>query len=183
MCVCVCVCIIQPPWVSTRSLNYLYLPFSKLHHCAVLVSRDWAKASYATSISLSCAILCQMVRSQQSSSSSLHRLAGLPLCLPFVGLPGDDTQYPSVISFPADMPCPGRDFVFPDTNFVKALLAMLSALRLVAGSKHAPRAFGSATGQAGASSDQGIHKIHMGGAGQDRERFQPKWQPHLWLRF
>ena len=30
---------------------------------------------------------------------------------------------------------------FPDTNVVKALLAMLSALRLVAGSKHVPRAF------------------------------------------
>ena len=42
--------------------------------------------------------------------------------------------------------------------FVKALLAMLSALRLVAGSKHAPRAFGRATWQAGPSSDQGIHK-------------------------
>ena len=53
---------------------------------------------------------------------------------------------------------PGCDFAFPDTNFVKALLAMLSALRLVAGSKHAPRAFGSATWQAGASSDRGIHK-------------------------
>ena len=34
--------------------------------------------------------------------------------------------------------CPVRDFAFPDTNFVKALLAMLSALRLVAGCKHAP---------------------------------------------
>ena len=45
---------------------------------------------------------------------------------------------------------PRRDFASPDTNFVKALLAMLSALRLVAGSKHAPRAFGSATWQAGA---------------------------------
>ena len=31
------------------------------------------------------------------------------------------------------VPC--RDFAFPDTNFVKALLAMLSTLRLVAGSK------------------------------------------------
>ena len=50
---------------------------------------------------------------------------------------------------------------FPDTNFVKALLAMLSALRLVAGSKHAPRTFGSATWQAGASSDQGIHKTNQ----------------------
>ena len=34
---------------------------------------------------------------------------------------------------------------FPDTNVVKALLAMLSALRLVAGSKHAPCAFDSVT--------------------------------------
>ena len=45
---------------------------------------------------------------------------------------------------------PGGDFAFPDINFVKALLAMLSALRLDAGSKHAPHAFGSATWQAGA---------------------------------
>ena len=43
----------------------------------------------------------------------------------------------------------GRDFAFPDTHFAKALLAMLSALRLVAGSKHAPRAFDRATWQAG----------------------------------
>ena len=35
---------------------------------------------------------------------------------------------------------PWCDFDFSDTNFVKALLAMLSALRLVAGSKHALRA-------------------------------------------
>ena len=35
---------------------------------------------------------------------------------------------------------------------------MLSALRLVARSKHTPRAFDSATWQAGASSDRGIHK-------------------------
>ena len=54
-----------------------------------------------------------------------------------------------------------RDFDFPDTNVVKALLAMLSALRLVAGSKHAPRAFGSATWQAGASSERGIHKTNQ----------------------
>ena len=53
------------------------------------------------------------------------------------------------------------DFAFPNTNFVKALLAMLSALLLVAGSKHATCAFGSATWQAGASSDQGIHKTNQ----------------------
>ena len=34
---------------------------------------------------------------------------------------------------------------FPDTNFVKALFVMLSALRLVAGSKQASHAFDSAT--------------------------------------
>ena len=53
------------------------------------------------------------------------------------------------------------EFAFPDTDFVKTLLAMLSALRLVAGSKHAPRAFDSATWQAGASSDRGIHKTNQ----------------------
>ena len=55
----------------------------------------------------------------------------------------------------------GGDFAFPDTHFVKALLAMLSALRLVAGSKHAPRAFDCVTWQAGASSDRGIHKTNQ----------------------
>ena len=55
----------------------------------------------------------------------------------------------------------GGDFAFPDKNVVKAPLAMLSALRLVAGSKHAPRAFDSATWQAGASSDRGIHKTNL----------------------
>ena len=56
---------------------------------------------------------------------------------------------------------PVRDFAFPARNFVKALLAMLPALRLVAGSKHAPRAFGSATWRAGASLDRGIHKTNQ----------------------
>ena len=56
---------------------------------------------------------------------------------------------------------PDSDFVFPDTNFVKALFAMLSALRLVAGSKHTPRAFDSATWQAGASSDRGMYTTNQ----------------------
>ena len=64
----------------------------------------------------------------------------------------------------------GADFAFPDTNLVKALLAMLSALPLVTGSKHAPRPFGSATWQAGASSDQGIHKTNQYARGKGTER-------------
>ena len=48
---------------------------------------------------------------------------------------------------------PGRDFAFQDNIFVKVLLAMLPAWRLVGGSKHAPSEFDSATWQAGASSD------------------------------
>ena len=55
----------------------------------------------------------------------------------------------------------GSPFAFPDTHFVKAVLAILSALRLVARSKHAPRAFDSATWQAGASSDREIHKTNQ----------------------
>ena len=47
---------------------------------------------------------------------------------------------------------PGSDFAFPHSNFVKALLAMLSALRLAAESKHAPRA----TWQAVTASGRGI---------------------------
>ena len=56
---------------------------------------------------------------------------------------------------------PERDFAFQGINVVKALLAMLSALRLVAGSKHAPHAFDSATWQAGASSDRGMYARKM----------------------
>ena len=77
------------------------------HHRAAILSRGWAKASACCfHICLSCAILCQMVPFQYSSSSSLHRLAGLPLCH-FVKFPGGDTRCPSVISYPADVPCPG----------------------------------------------------------------------------
>ena len=53
-----------------------------VHHrrCAAVVSRGWANLSACCfPICLSCAILCQMVPFQYSSSSSLHRLADLPL--------------------------------------------------------------------------------------------------------
>ena len=41
--------------------------------------------------------------------------------------------------------CSGSDFAFLERNCVKVLLAKQSALRLVAGCKHASRAFDSAT--------------------------------------
>ena len=71
------------------------------------------------------------------------------------------SQKLSLSGYDVPFPRPVRDFAFPDTNFVKVLLEMLSALRLVAGSKHAPRAFDSATWQAGASSDRGIYKTNQ----------------------
>ena len=49
--------------------------------------------------------------------------------------------------------CPRRGT--RETRPVRDLVAMLSWLRLDAGSKHAPGAFGSATWQAGASLDRG----------------------------
>ena len=49
------------------------------HHWAAVVSRGWAKASACRlQVSLSCAVLCQIVSLQYLSRSSLHRLAGLP---------------------------------------------------------------------------------------------------------
>ena len=73
--------------------------------------------------------------------------AGPMLCLQAVFIAPDRTA--SVCE------CSGRDFVFLDTNVVKPLQ---SALRLVAGNKHAPRAFDRATSQAGASSDLGLYE-------------------------
>ena len=49
------------------------------HHWAAVVSCGWAKASACRlQVSLSCAVLCQIVSLQYLSRSSLHRLAGLP---------------------------------------------------------------------------------------------------------
>ena len=49
------------------------------HHWAVVVSHEWAQASACLlQVSLSCALLCQIVSLQCLSRSSLHRLAGLP---------------------------------------------------------------------------------------------------------
>ena len=48
-------------------------------HWETVVSRGWTKASACRlQVSLSCAVLCQIVLLQYSSRSSLHRLAGLP---------------------------------------------------------------------------------------------------------
>ena len=48
------------------------------------MSRGWAKASTCLlQITLSCAFLCHGVSLQYLSSSSLHRLAGLPWCIFF----------------------------------------------------------------------------------------------------
>ena len=58
------------------------LQYHTHHHCAAMLSRGWAKASACCfHICLSCAILCQMLPFQYSSSSFLHRLAGLSLGL------------------------------------------------------------------------------------------------------
>ena len=49
------------------------------HHWAAVVSRGWAKASSCRlQISLSCAVLCQIVSLQYLPRSSPHRLADLP---------------------------------------------------------------------------------------------------------
>ena len=53
----------------------------RIYRWAAVVSRGWAKDSACRlQVSLSCPVLCQIVSLQYLSTSSLHRLAGLP-CL------------------------------------------------------------------------------------------------------
>ena len=67
------------------------------HHWTAVVSRGWAKASACRlQVSLSCAVLCQIVLLQYLSRLSLHRLAGLPCRLFLRG--------PSVVFEAVDMP-------------------------------------------------------------------------------
>ena len=77
------------------------------------MSRGWAKASTCRlQVTLSCAVLCQIVSLQYLSRSSLHRLAGLP-CRLVLSLwsPSGNTRGPSVVFEAVDMPCP-RPFHF-----------------------------------------------------------------------
>ena len=79
------------------------------HHYAAVVSHGWAKASACRlQVSLSCAVLCQIVSLQYLARSSLHCLAGLP-CHLFLLLwcPSGDTRGPSVFFEAVDMPLPG----------------------------------------------------------------------------
>ena len=74
-------------------------------------SRGWAKASACRlQVSLSCAVLFQIVSLQYLSRSSLHRLAGLPcrlfLSYYFLWSPSGNTRGPSVVFEAVDMPCP-----------------------------------------------------------------------------
>ena len=60
----------------------VHLQFCHHHHWAAGVATRWAKASAChLHVSLSCAVLYQIVSLQYLSRSSLHRLAGLPCCL------------------------------------------------------------------------------------------------------
>ena len=71
------------------------------------MSRGWAKASACCfNVCLTCAILCEMILFRQSSSSSLHRLAGSPLDrFPSYGF--QVVIYDSsVISYSVGVPCP-----------------------------------------------------------------------------
>ena len=78
-----------------------------VHYWAAVVSRGWAKASACSlQVSLSCAVLCQIVSLQYLSRSSLHRLAGLPLSsFLVIWSPSGNTRGPSVVFEAADMPC------------------------------------------------------------------------------
>ena len=48
------------------------------HHWAAVASRGWVMASHCIQVSLSCAVLCQIVSLQYLSGTSLRRWAGLP---------------------------------------------------------------------------------------------------------
>ena len=63
---------------------YTYHVILCIHHWAAAVSRVWAKASACRlQVSMSCAVLCQIVSLQYLSRSSFHRLAGLPKALSY----------------------------------------------------------------------------------------------------
>ena len=64
-----------PPTVKNKTM---FITFSLTHWVAIL-SCGWAKASSCRlQVSLSCAVICQIVSLQYLSRSSLHCLAGLP---------------------------------------------------------------------------------------------------------
>ena len=62
----------EPRIVRSRQINQLLII---IHHWAAVVSCDWAKAS-GLQVSLSCAVLCQIVSLQYLSRSSHHHLVG-----------------------------------------------------------------------------------------------------------
>ena len=84
------------------------------HHYLHHHRRGWAKASSCCfHICLSCAILCQIVAFQWSSSSSLHRLARLPLDRSLRRVSRWCTQSPSVISYSAQVHFLYLTFILP----------------------------------------------------------------------
>ena len=84
------------------------MAFIIIGHWAAVVSSGWANAlACRLQVSLSCAVLCQIVSLQYLSRPSLHRLAGLPCRLFVSWSQSGDTQSPSVVFKAVDMPCPG----------------------------------------------------------------------------
>ena len=104
------------PVVDSTTLKYptprmvpTYLPtYLKLHHhWAAVLFHGWAKASACRlQVSLSCAILCQIVSLQYLSRSSLRRLAGLP-CRPFLSYALQVATRDVHGSSAVGVPCPG----------------------------------------------------------------------------
>ena len=65
--------------IVTLQLKFIGQSPNHHHHWAAVVSRGWAKAlACRLHVSLSCAVLCQIVSLQNLSRSSFHRLADLP---------------------------------------------------------------------------------------------------------
>ena len=87
---------------QTRQSSRRYNHHHHHHHWAAVVSRHWAMTwACFLPVSLSCAVLCQIVSLQYLSRSSLHRLAGLP-CHIFLSLMdcwGGWCALPGTISF------------------------------------------------------------------------------------
>ena len=72
------------------------------HHWATVVFRGWAKASAChLQVSLSCAVLCQIVLLQYLSRSTAWLVSLV------VWSPSGDTRGPSVVFEAVDVPCTG----------------------------------------------------------------------------
>ena len=134
-------------WCTLLVINQLYSHYNinkrllqfvwqwNHHHWAAVVCHGWAKVSAVLQVSLSCAVLCQIMWLQYLSRSSLHRLAGLPVvfsCHNGLQLVTREVHRSSL----RRLICPAQDhfifltFMIISMTFVDSLTQMLDFLSL-----------------------------------------------------